>query len=43
MKEVCDCGNKTLLANPLKYSPEDKLGFYRRKAKIDEYLSRGLI
>ena len=43
MKEVCSCGNKTLLAKPLKYSHDDKLGIYRRKAKMDEYKKRGLI
>jgi|TARA_Y100000310_G_scaffold240719_1_gene244602 rRNA maturation protein Nop10 len=43
MKEVCDCGNKTLLTRPLKFTPDDKFGSYRRKAKIDEYSKRGLL
>jgi len=43
MKEVCDCGNKTIIAKPLKYSPDDNLGSYRRKAKMNEYNSRGLL
>lgn len=43
MKETCDCGNATLIAKPLKYSPDDKLAGYRRKAKHDEYSKRGLI
>ena len=43
MKEACNCGNKTINPKPLKYSPDDKLGSYRRKAKLDEYKKRGLI
>lgn len=43
MKEVCDCGSKTLLSRPLKYSPDDKFVSYRRKAKLKEYSERGLI
>lgn len=43
MKEVCDCGNKTLVPRPLKYDPADKLGPYRRKAKEDEYNERGFL
>ena len=43
MKEVCKCGNKTLLAKPLKYSPDDRFIAYRRKAKTDEYARRGLL
>ena len=43
MKEICSCGNKTLVAKPLKYSPDDRFGSYRRKAKLSEYAKRGLI
>lgn len=43
MREVCDCGGKTLLSRPLKYSPDDKFSAYRRKAKVEEYAKRGLI
>ena len=43
MKEVCGCGSRTLLSKPLKYSPEDRLGTYRRKSKMQEYAARGLI
>ena len=43
MKETCDCGNKTLIAKPLKYSPNDRFSAYRRKAKINEYAERGLL
>lgn len=32
MKEAC-CGSATLIPRPPKYSPEDKYGEYRRKAK----------
>jgi len=43
MKEVCDCGNETLPAKPLKYSPLDKFSSYRRKAKIKEYFEKGFL
>lgn len=43
MKEVCACGNGTLLARPLKYTPDDRMAIYRRKAKLEEYGRRGLI
>ncbi len=43
MKEICDCGNKALLSKPIKYSQDDRLGPYRRKAKIGEYHNRGLL
>lgn len=32
MKQEC-CGKKTESSQPAKYSPEDKMGEYRRKAK----------
>lgn len=43
MKEACDCGNKTSSPKPMKYSQGDRLGSYRRKAKLQEYAARGLI
>ena len=43
MKEICECGNRTLLPKPMKYSPDDRLASYRRRAKLEEYAKRGLI
>ena len=43
MKETCDCGSNTIAPKPLKFTPDDKLSKYRRKAKLDEYANRGLI
>ena len=43
MKELCDCGSKTIIPRPLKYSPSDRLELYRRRAKIKEYIDRGLL
>ena len=42
MKETCSCGSRTLIPKPLKYTPDDRLGVYRRKAKSEEYSGRGL-
>ncbi len=33
MKEICDCGERSVSHKPPKYSPEDKYASYRRKAK----------
>jgi H/ACA ribonucleoprotein complex subunit 3 len=33
MQESCSCGGKAVNPKPAKYSPEDKMGEYRRKAK----------
>ena len=43
MKEACDCGGNGIAARPLKYSADDRLAVYRRKAKAGEYGQRGLI
>lgn len=43
MNEICDCGNKTSPAKPVKFSIEDKFASYRRKAKIGDYRTRGLL
>jgi rRNA maturation protein Nop10 len=42
MKTEC-CNSTTLVAKPLKYTPDGHLSSYRRKAKLDEYKKRGLI
>jgi len=37
MKEECPkCGEKTRIAHPPKFSPEDKYAKYRRRAKFGE-------
>jgi H/ACA ribonucleoprotein complex subunit 3 len=41
MKEMC-C-EKTLTPKPAKFSPEDKYGHYRRKAKTDYFSKRGFL
>jgi H/ACA ribonucleoprotein complex subunit 3 len=33
MNEKCKCSGKAVNPRPPKYSPEDKFGAYRRKAK----------
>ncbi len=43
MKETCDCGSKTIVARPLKYSPHDRMTSYRRQAKAEDYRNRDLI
>jgi len=43
MKEVCSCSGKAITPKPGKFSPEDKYGMYRRKAKLESFKKRGLI
>lgn len=43
MKESCDCGGNGIAARPLKYSADDRLAVYRRKAKAEDYRQRGLL
>jgi len=43
MKETCSCGSNALSPKPAKYSPEDRYGDYRRKAKKEELAKRGLL
>jgi len=43
MKEICSCGSSSSTAKPMKYTLNDKLGYYRRKAKLEEYQNRGLL
>ena len=42
MKEMCDCGTKTVNPKPAKFSPEDNYGEYRRKAKRQQWQKEGL-
>lgn len=44
MKPECPkCSTKMVLAKPPKYSPQDKLGSYRREAKRKELEEKGLV
>jgi rRNA maturation protein Nop10 len=43
MKEECGCGKKTRIAGPIKFTPNDRVGEYRRKSKIAEYQKKGLL
>lgn len=44
MKDICiKCNGKTENPKPAKYSPEDKYGSYRRKAKMEGWSEKGLI
>ncbi len=44
MQEKCpECNSKTINPKPAKYSPEDKMGKYRREAKKAELIKRGLL
>ncbi len=43
MKEICACGNKTMLSKGIKYTPGDKFASYKRQAKMEEYKIRGVI
>lgn len=44
MKAVCDnCGEKTVTPVPPKYSPDDKFGEYRRRAKRQMFEKEGLL
>jgi len=40
MKEKC-CAAATVIPRPPKYSPEDKYGGYRRKAKEEQQNTEG--
>lgn len=42
MKDICECGEKTVSSKPPKYSPEDKYASYRRKIKKEELIKKGL-
>lgn len=43
LNETCGCTLKTMPVQPVKYSPEDKYGSYRRKAKEAERKSQGIL
>ncbi|MBI3026480.1 ribosome biogenesis protein [Candidatus Woesearchaeota archaeon] len=43
MQEVCGCGAKTAIAKPMRYTHDDKFSSYRRRAKIEDYIKRGLL
>lgn len=43
MKEECKCGGKAANVKPPKYSPDDKYGDYRRKAKRELLEKEGLL
>jgi len=43
MKEICTCGAKAETVKPAKYSPEDRYGAYRRKAREEILRERGLL
>ncbi len=42
MKDAC-CGRKTINPKPMKFSPEDAYGKYRREAKKPELKMRDLL
>jgi H/ACA ribonucleoprotein complex subunit 3 len=43
LSEKCECGGKAIENKPPKYSPEDKYGDYRRKAKEEQRKKEGLM
>ena len=43
LNETCGCTMKTMPVFPAKYSPEDKYGSYRRKAKEAERKAAGVL
>ncbi|MBS3097814.1 RNA-protein complex protein Nop10 [Candidatus Woesearchaeota archaeon] len=44
MEEICPkCGGIAVSPKPAKFSPDDKYGDYRRKAKFDDFRKEGLI
>ena len=44
MQEMCPVDSeKTINPKPAKYNPEDRVGDYRRKAKIEILKKRGLL
>jgi H/ACA ribonucleoprotein complex subunit 3 len=44
MEEKCPkCGSSATNPKPAKYSPEDKYGDYRRKAKKEQLVKEGLL
>ena len=43
LKSRCGCGGAALSPRPAKFSPEDAYGGYRRRAKREFFIRRGLI
>lgn len=43
MNLVCSCGTSAVTVRPAKYSPLDKYGDYRRKAKEAELKLKGFL
>lgn len=43
ISEICVCGGEAVLPIPPKYSPEDKYGSYRRRAKENNLKEKGLL
>jgi len=43
MKQVCKCGGKAIKNVPAKFSPEDKMGEYRRRVKKGILEKEGLL
>ncbi|MEM4247065.1 MAG: nucleolar RNA-binding Nop10p family protein [Candidatus Woesearchaeota archaeon] len=43
LNDICGCTLKTTPVAPARYSPEDKYGKYRRKAKEEERKKQGLL
>lgn len=43
MNVHCSCGGSAITIIPVKYSPQDKYGGYRRQAKEAEWRKQGLI
>ena len=43
MNEKCSCGGTAVTTRPAKYSPEDKYGKYRRIAKKQDFIKKGLL
>lgn len=33
MKDICPCGNETIVPIPPRFSPQDRFGEYRRRLK----------
>jgi H/ACA ribonucleoprotein complex subunit 3 len=42
LSEVHACGKKTIVPGPAKWSPDDKYGGYRLKARREELEKKGL-
>ncbi len=43
LNEKCRCGGMAVTPKPAKYAPEDKYGNYRREAKKESLIRRGLL